>query len=182
MTEKQKYAIDTIISKLPSDMQYTYRDISEYAVFLGYKPALKGAQQQYVIFNKSFLNKTNRTILKIVADTKRDPVYAMEIRFFANSPPYPLKFQQAIKAYDKAGWMADCSNCEHCKQAQVYYVPSNDGFRKAAGCISLIHMRTLSEDDVPYIKETFKNVDDFYMEFLTDPERRNKDYYSGKSE
>lgn len=172
--------MDTIITKLPSESQEAYRNIGEYAVSLGYKPVLKGAKQQYVIFNKSFPNKTSRTILKIVAEVEKTPVYyAMEVRFFANTPPYPPKFQQAIDSYDKTGWMVECNNCDHCKQSQVYYVQSNDGYRKSAGCISLIHMSSLSAEDVPDIKEALKKVDSFYSEFLADPVLKNNDYYAG---
>jgi len=179
MTQKQQHAIDTIIAKLPAKLQETYRNIGEYAISLGYKPTLKGAQQQYVLFNKTFPNKTNRTILKIVADLKREPIYAMEIRFFANTFPYPLKFEQALKSYNKLGWNFPCNNCEHCKGAQCYKTILNEENVKTAGCISLIHMRNLSAEDVPDIQEAFKNVNNFYMSFLTDPAMRNKDYYSG---
>jgi len=178
MTEKQQHAIETIIAKLPEGLRDAYREAGEYAVSLGYKPTLKGAQQQYVAFNKLFPNKANRTILKIVADIKM-ATYAMEIRFFANKPPYPPKFRQALDEYDKMGWAAPCNSCGHCKRQQAYHIKTDDGYRKAAGCISLIHMETLSAEDIPDIKQAFKNADGFYMEFLTDNANISKDYYSG---
>ena len=90
MTEKQKYALDKIISKLPEENRQAFRDVAEYAISLGYMPVLKGGET-YTDFTKS---KTKRTILKINASCKPP---CIGIKFYA-TPEYVGVFREALEA------------------------------------------------------------------------------------
>jgi len=137
MTEKQRYAIDTIFSKIPDEYQRIFREIAEYTISLGYIPSIKGASEQYVIFSKSFSKpKINRIILKIATDPKQKNPPSIEMRYFANKFPYSPLFTRAIE--DRVyvnGWgdpgqkITGTGNwlCGNCNSTHVYYTINPNG-------------------------------------------------------
>ena len=165
MTEKQQNAVKKIIADLPPDYQGIYREIAEHAISLGYLPSLKGAQGQYVIFNKNFPKcKTNRTILKIVADHKQKN-YSMETRFFANKSYSPF-FEKAIDLRLSYNFDTDhgCSNCGKCDGTQGYYYKTSDGERKfICGFVSLIQLPLVQAENISEIKDALTRQDDLYV-------------------
>ena len=74
MTEKQKYALDKIMTALSDDCQESSREIAEYAVSLGYMPKIMGPQETYVEFIKS---KIKRSILKIAYNSDFSPIICL---------------------------------------------------------------------------------------------------------
>ena len=67
MTDKQKFALNTIISAIPENDRESFREVAEYAVSLGYMPSLKGVRKDYCDFSN---NKLKRTIMKVQTNPK----------------------------------------------------------------------------------------------------------------
>lgn len=167
MTEKQNEALQKIITAIPVEYQDIYREIAEYAVSLGYMPLLKGAHGQYAVFSKP---KINRTILKIVTSDPKAPDPFIEMRFFANIPPYSPFFQKAIDDRIYV-WNFDCdhpcNNCGSCDGTQIYYSVYSDGtVRTLCGFTSLIYMPPVHAENVPEIKDALKKQDDYYRKWF----------------
>ena len=167
MTEKQKYAIDTIIAKTPDEYKAAFKEIAEYAVSLGCIPSIKGAKEQYVSFLKRYsAPKFSRVLLKIVVDLPKNPPH-IEMKFFALTPPYSPYFKQAIENWIDAWGFGEfnppCSKCGKCDGTQVYSSSYPDGEeRNLCGYTSLLYMPPVCAENVGEIKDALKTQDDFH--------------------
>lgn len=167
MTEKQNEAMKKIIAAIPIEYQDIYRGIAEYAMFLGYMPILKGVRGQYAVFSKP---KINRTILKIVTSDPKTSMPFIEMRFFANTPPYSSYFQKAIDDRIYV-WNFDCDHpcnkCGSCDGTQVYYSTYPDGTeRTLCGYTSLIFMPLVQAENIFEIKDALEKQDDYYRKWF----------------
>jgi len=165
MTQKQVDALNGIIANIPAAKQNTYREIGEFTASLGYMPTRKGSKGQYVIFNKRFSADANRTLLKICAYPDR-PNFGIEMRYFANTPPYTPLFQKPIEERVLVyGWDDTCTNCGRCDGTQIYHFTHPNGeMKNQCGYTSLYCLGQVEYENVPEIKDALKRQDDFYIE------------------
>ena len=91
MTAKQENAFNKVFSALPDNCQESFREVAQYAISLGYMPAIKGVRKDYLDFSNS---KLKRTILKVQAPTPKFPPY-LALKFYALSTYSPY-FQKAV--------------------------------------------------------------------------------------
>lgn len=168
ITEKQKYAINKIISNMPDDLREIYREIAEYAISLGYMPTIKGVNETYADFSKS---KVKRTILKIDTDPNFPPRLAM--KFFA-IPVYSAIFQEALRERINvlerlkcAPVSLSCGGCGKCDGTHGYYYTYPDG-RKVFLCgMEVITVPSFCADNISEVKEALKTQDEFFMEHIS---------------
>ena len=160
MTEKQKYALNKIITALPDNCRETFREVAEYAVLLGYMPKLN-AKETYADFIKS---KHGRTILKI--DINAAPP-RLALRFDALRV-YSGIFQEAVEnrvnLLEGCSWFTgNCHNCGKCDRTQGYSYELSDG-RKGFFCGSgVIDMPLFGDEHIAEIKNALKTQDDYLM-------------------
>ena len=159
VTEKRQYALETVLAALPEDCRERYREVAEYAISLGYMPALKGARKDYADFTKS---KTRRTILKINADPR---FRLISIKFFA-LPSYSGVFEEALAArlayWEQLGYEAHCFGCGKCDGTQGYPIPLPGGGEGFLCGFGLIPLPTFRAGHVPEVKEALRIQDEFF--------------------
>lgn len=160
MTEKQKYALETIISALPDDCKESYLEIAEYAISLGYMPAIKGTRKDYADFTKQKLKKT---ILKI----NTNPNFRWIAMKFYALPSYSGVFQDAVAErfayWNKLGYQARCFGCGKCDGTQGYRFTMPDGKPGFLCGFGLVPLPSFRAENVPEVKTALKIQDDFFM-------------------
>ena len=165
MTEKQKYALNKIVTALPNDCREAFKDVAEYAISLGYMPVIKGSET-YVDFVKS---KIKRTILKI--DLNSNPP-RLGMKFYA-IPEYFGIFQAAIeeriKYYSKLKYeiKAYCTGCMQsrngrCGGSQGYTFILPDGKQGFLCGFGIIPLPLFTGNNVRDVKEALKLQDEFF--------------------
>ena len=157
MTEKQKTALETIISALPDYSQKAFREVAEYAISLGYTPKLN-KKKTYADFIKS---KHKKTIMKI------DTAYQaprLAVKFNA-LPVCTGIFQKAVEERLKI-----CGSYESCKKCgrtfgDLYTMPNGKEIRICNAVIDVYSAVSdipfLSAVNIAEIKEALKLQDDF---------------------
>ena len=170
MTEKQEYALDKIISKLPEENKQTFRDVAEYAISLGYMPVIKG-NETYADFTKS---KTKRTILKIYASYKPP---CIGIKFYA-IPEYGGVFKEALEASVKNHYRLNyeikphCTGCMQrrngrCNEPQGYTIVLPDGKQGFLCGFGIVPLLSFTVENVQEVKEALKLQDEFFMKQIS---------------
>lgn len=158
MTEKQAYALSTVIGKLPQEAQESFRAVAEEAISLGYLPVLKGKQETYVDFVKS---KGKRTILKIDTDPKFPPRLA--IKFYAMDK-YPPFLKAAVEGYVaelvETGYEARCYGCGRCDGTQGYRVGLRDGGTGFWCGRGVVPLKGFGAEQVEMVKEALRAQDE----------------------
>ena len=158
ITEKQKYALNQVITALPDKYREAFRGVAEYTVSLGYAPKLN-AKGTYADFVKS---KHGKTILKI--DTAASPP-RLAIRF-DTLLEYSGMFQEAVEnrvdLLEKSDWFkGSCHGCGKCDGTQGYAYALNDG-RKGFFCGSgVIDLPPFDDESISAIKDALKAEDDY---------------------
>jgi len=159
MTEKQKYALDKIISALPEDLRESCREIAGYAISLGYMPVLKGVRENYA----DFVNrKLKRTILKI----QTNPGFPfLEMKFYALRS-YAGIFQDAIENrlvyWDKLGYEASCFGCGKCDGTHGYVCALPDGGQGFLCGFGVVPLPGFNADNIQEVKQALKIQDEFF--------------------
>ena len=161
MTEKQKNALEKIITTLPVSYQESYREIAEYAISLGYMPSLKGVREDYADFSNS---KVKRTILKVMANPKFPPY--LELKFYA-LPKYSPYFQKAIsdriQTWERLKYDFRCFGCGRCDGTEGYEItlPNNKtGFLCGFG---LLPLPPLADPNIAEVKEALRVQHEFFV-------------------
>ena len=158
MTQKQTAALEKIIAALPDAYKESFREVAEYAISLGYMPALKGGQT-YVDFSKS---RIGRTILKIDVNPK-SPRLAM--KFFA-IPVYTGIFECAVTErlayWHKLEYEAKCFNCGKCDGTQGYTVTLPDGRQGFLCGFGMLSLPSFGEEHMVVVKEALRIQDEFF--------------------
>jgi hypothetical protein len=160
MTAKQQQALETILAALPEDMWESGREVAEYAVSLGYMPAIKGVRKDYADFTKS---KVKRTILKI----NTDPNFCgLGMKFYA-IPAYTGIFADAIamrlRYWDKLGYEARCFGCGHCDGTHGYKCTLPDGRAGFLCGWGVLPLPAFRAEHIPAIKEALRVQDAFFV-------------------
>lgn len=159
MTQKQDLALHTVLSALPEDCRESYGEIAQYAVSLGYMPALKGVRKDYADFTNA---KLKRTILKI--DTNPDYRW-IAMKFYA-IPEYTGIFQDAIDArlayWKKLGYEANCFGCGKCDGTHGYKCTLPDGRRGFLCGFGVIPLPTFQAENRSEVKEAMRIQNDFF--------------------
>ena len=160
MTNKQIAALEKVLSVLPDDCQKNFREIAEYAILLGYMPAVKGVRKDYLDFSNSRLK---RTILKIKTDSQFPPY--LEMKFYA-IPIYSSYFQRAIgdrlSTWNRLHYEARCFGCGKCDGTEGYVVILPDGKKGFLCGFGLLPLPSLSAENVHEVKEALRLQDDFF--------------------
>jgi len=161
MTSKQAGAFDKVFSELPDNCHESYREVAEYAVSLGYMPALKGVRKDYLDFSNS---KLKRTILKVQAATPNFPPY-IAIKFYA-IPIYPPYLQIAVhnrlSTWNRLNYEARCFGCGKCDGTEGYTVGLPDGKQGFLCGFGLLPLPPLSADNIADVKEALRLQDEFF--------------------
>ena len=161
MTAKQADALNTVLSALPNNYRDGYQDIAEYAISLGYMPAIKGVRKDYLDFSSS---KLKRTILKIQAPTPKFPPY-LAMKFYAASAYSPY-FQKAVddrlSTWNRLKYEAHCFGCGKCYGTEGYTVTLPDGKKGFLCGYGLLPLPPLSDENIAEVKEALKMQDDFF--------------------
>ena len=162
MTEKQKNALNKIISALPDDCRESYLEIAEYAISLGYMPVLTGKNKDTVNFRKS---KIKKTILRI----KKPQQIAMS--FYALRE-YTGVFKEAIdrrfdikNMYRHETRRFECeSKCGQCGDgAYGYSIILPDG-KYGFGCgHCVVVLPTFRPENIQEVKNALKIQNEFYL-------------------
>lgn len=160
MTEKQKIALNTVLSALPDDCRESYREIAEYVISLGYLPVLKGKRKDYADFIHT---KLKRTILKI----NTNPDYRwIAIKFYA-IPNYSGVFQEAIDErlayWNKLGYEAKCFGCGKCDGTHGYICTLPNGKKGFLCGFGVIPIPTFGAENIAEVKEALKTQDEFFV-------------------
>ena len=167
MTDKQKDALENVISALPNDCKKIFKEVAEYAVSLGYMPVARGTNSTYTDFTKS---KIKRTILKI--DLNSAPP-RLGIKFYA-IPKYSGIFQEAIEEriryYAKLKYeiTTHCVGCMHsksekCKGGQGYTFKFPDGKQGFLCGFCVLSIPSFAAENVTEVKEALKLQDHYFM-------------------
>lgn len=160
MTEKQKNALNTVLSALPDDCRESYREIAEYVISLGYMPALKGTRKDYADFTNGKLKKT---ILKI--NTNPD-FCCISIKFYS-IPHYTGVFQEALDErlayWGKLGYEAKCFGCGKCDGTHGYKCTLPNGKKGFLCGFGLIPMPTFRAENIEEVKEALKLQHEFFV-------------------
>ena len=161
MTNKQADAFDKVFSVLPDDCRESYREVAEYAISLGYMPAIKGVRKDYLDFSNS---KLKRTILKIQAATPKYPPY-IALKFYAVSK-YSSYFQKAVddrlSTWNRLKYEARCFGCGKCDGTEGYGVTLLDGKQGFLCGFGLLPLPSLSIDNISEVKEALRLQDEFF--------------------
>lgn len=164
MTEKQTQALQTIIAALPGALRASHRQVAEYAISLGYMPALKGTRKDYVDFSRG---KVGRTILKINANPGFEGLSA---KFYA-LPAYEGIFRNAIDAryayWQKLGYPPRCFGCGKCDGTHGYPFTLPDGGRGFLCGFGVLPLPGFCADDIPAVKAALKTQDAFFMKLAS---------------
>ena len=160
MTEKQKIALNKVITDLPDECRESYLEIAECAVSLGYMPVIKGVREDYADFTKS---KLKRTILKI----NTNPDYrGIAIKFYALSSCGGV-FREAIAErlayWNRLGYEARCFGCGKCDGTHGYACALPDGRQGFLCGFGVIPLPTFRSENVSEVKEALKLQDEFFM-------------------
>ena len=159
MTDKQKYALDKIISDLPDDNRNTFREVAEHAVSLGYMPVLKGVRKNYCDFSNSKLKKT---ILKIQTNPKFP---YLEMKFYA-IPIYSSCFQRAVDnrllTWNRLKYEACCFGCGKCDGTEGYTIILPDGKKGFLCGFGLLPLPSFSDENIVDVKEALNIQDEFF--------------------
>ena len=161
MTEKQKHALSKVMDALPDDCRGVFREIAEYAISLGYMPALKGARGTYLDFMKS---KVKRMILKIDTDPKFPPRLA--IKFFAIPAYTGIFLESIVKRLDvlaQYGVPTGCYGCGRCDRTWGYTYALPDGRQGFLCGGAVIDLPSLGAEHVSEVKNALKMQDDFFV-------------------
>ena len=168
MTEKQSYAFNKIVDALPEDCREAFREIAEYAVALGYTPALKGAKKNYADFSKS---KINRTILKI--DTGSEPP-RLAMKFYAlheYTGIFKEAIDESIREHSRLNYeiKPHCTGCMQrrngrCDEPQGYTVTLPDGNQGFICGFGILSLPSFSAENIPEVKAALKAQDDYFMD------------------
>jgi hypothetical protein len=165
MTEKQKCALEKIISALPDDLQESYSQVAQYAISLGYIPVIKGVCKDYADFTNTKLKKT---IMKI--NTNSDFRY-IAMKFYA-IPEYTGIFQDAINErllyWKKLGYEAHCFGCGKCDGTNGYKVILPDGKQGFLCGFGLIPLLTFTSKNITEVKEALKIQNNFFSKQSTE--------------
>ena len=160
MTEKQQLALEKIIAALPDDCKESCLKIAEYAISLGYMPAVKGTRGDYADFTKS---KVKRTILKINTNPK---FCGLAIKFYA-LPAYSGIFGEAVDArfayWNKLGYEAHCFGCGKCDGTHGYAFTLPDGKQGFLCGFGVVPLPTFCAENIPEVMEGLRVQDAFYM-------------------
>ena len=160
MTSKQADAFEKIISGLPDDCRDSFREVAEYAISLGYMPAIKGVRKDYLDFSNS---KLKRTILKVKTDPKSPPY--LEIKFYA-IPAYSPYFQKAIDdrlfTWNRLKYEARCFTCGKCDGTEGYSVTLPDDQKGFLCGFGLLPLPPLSPGNIAEVKDALRLQDEFF--------------------
>ncbi len=149
-----------ILAALPDDVRKNHRAITEYAISLGYMPAIKGARKDYADFTN---NKLKRTILKI----KTDPRFTyLQAKFYA-VPDYSAYFQEAIddriSTWHRLKYDYKCFGCGKCSGTEGYSITLPDG-RKGFLCgFGLLPLPVLKSENVNEVKEALRVQHEYFF-------------------
>lgn len=161
MTNKQSDALEKVFSILPDDCRDSFREVAEYAISLGYMPAIKGVRKDYLDFSNS---KLKRTILKIQAATPKFLPY-ISIKFYAISTYSPY-FQKAVddrlSTWNRLHYEARCFGCGRCDGTEGYTVTLPDGNQGFLCGFGLLPLPPLNVDNIAEVKDALKSQDDFF--------------------
>jgi len=161
MTAKQSDSYDKIIPVLPDDCRESFREVAEYAISLGYMPAVKGVRKDYLDFSNS---KLKRTILKVQAATPKFPP-CISMKFYA-FPTYSSYFQKAIDdrvlTWNRLKYEARCFGCGKCDGTEGYTVTLADGKQGFLCGFGLLPLPSLGNENIAEVKEALKVQDEFF--------------------
>ena len=160
MTEKQTYAFNKIINSLPNNHKEAFREVAEYAIFLGYNPKLN-AKETYADFINS---KTKRPILKIDTDVNCSPRIAIQFR---PMPAYSGIFYKAIEErvnlLEQMGHNPRCWGCGKCDGTEGHKYALSDG-RKGFLCgRGVLTLPSFCAENVSATKIALKDQADYLM-------------------
>ena len=164
MTAKQQYALVKILAAIPDDRRESFREVAEYAISLGYMPAIKGARGTYADFTNS---KFRREIMKI--DTDPNFPTRLAVRFHA-MPAYSGIFQAAlderVRILREMGHEPRCWGCGKCDGTHGYTL-TNPGGKQGFLCGSgVLTLPGFGAQNVSEIKEALKLQDEFFVEHI----------------
>ena len=161
MTSKQADAFDKVFSILPEDCQESFREVAEYAISLGYMPAIKGVRKDYLDFTNS---KLKRTVLKVQAATPKFPPY-ISIKFYA-IPTYSSYFQKAVddrlSTWSRLKYEARCFGCGKCDGTEGYSVILPNGKQGFLCGFGILPLPPLFAYNIEEVKEALRLQDDFF--------------------
>jgi hypothetical protein len=164
MTEKQKNALNKIITALPDNCRKSYLEIAEYAISLGYMPVLTGKHDDKLDFRKS---KTKRTILSIRTKNNSRQI---AMKFYALSD-FVGVFKEALDARfdieNMRGFETRCFECGLkcglCDATHGYSITLPDG-KYGFGCgHDVVSLPTFCTENIQEVKEALKIQDEFYL-------------------
>jgi hypothetical protein len=171
MNDKYKILVDECINIFPKDTKGIFKELSEYAISLGYMPkwvkvrvAGKAVNGDSLTFIK---NKVKRTLMKIKPAGNWHNVNkpCLILTFFASSN-YSDVFKQGIKRAieEFEGRYTGCYGCGKCEkgklQGYTYIYPEGKKVFRCGG--ALIELPPISADHIAEIKQLMKNQDDFF--------------------
>jgi len=160
MTNKQTDDFNKIISALPADCRESFREVAEYAISLGYLPAIKGVRKDYLDFSNS---KLKRTILKVKTDPKFPPY--LEMKFYA-IPTYSSYFQKAVDdrllTWNRLKYEARCFGCGKCDGTEGYTITFPDGKEGFLCGFGLLPLPSLDTGNIFEVKDALRLQDEFF--------------------
>lgn len=174
MNEKINKMINKCLNEFPADSKNMFRELSEYAVSLGYTPKWvkirvegKAINGNSLTFTKS---KVNRTLMKIKpSGNPHSPNMPCLVLTFFASADYSELFRQGIQRVIEEfdGRYTGCYGCGKCKdKLQGYTYIYSDG-RNVFRCGGeLIELPPISENDISEVKKLMKTQDDFFLKLI----------------
>ncbi len=160
MTAKQEAALEKVIGALPDGLKESYQEVAEYAMSLGYMPALKGVRQDYVDFTKS---RVKKSILKISSNPN---FWELAMKFYA-LPEYSGIFSEALKMrlayWSKLGYEAKCFGCGNCDGTLGYGIRVSDGKQGFLCGYGVVPLPKFNAENVAEVKDALRQQDEFFI-------------------
>ena len=161
MTAKQIDAFEKVFSVLPDDCRENYREVAEYAISLGYMPAIKGVRKDYLDFTNG---KLKRTILKVQAATPKYPPN-IAIKFYAistYSPYFEKAVDDRLSTWNRLNYEVHCFGCGKCAGTEGYTVTLSGGKQGFLCGFGLLPLPTLCAENIAEVKEALRLQDEFF--------------------
>jgi len=163
MTEKQKNALEKIITALPAEYRENYREVAEYAISLGYTPSVKGVREDYADFTGS---KTKKKILKINTDPKFSPCLSIKFYALPNSE-YSAYFQKAIDdrilTWKRLKYKFSCFGCGKCDGTEGYIITLPDNEKGFLCGFGLLPLPLLNAENITEVKEALRIQHEYFI-------------------
>lgn len=164
--EKAMKMINECIAQFPNESQSIYKEIAEYTLSLGYKPAWIKVRQKGKSVNSASLSFSKHASGKSMTILKINPKPSLSLKFYASkvySEIFKLGIQRVIEEFN--GRYTGCYGCGKCTgELEGYTYVYSDGrkiFRCGGELIRLT--KPILPEHINEMKVLLKTQDEYFV-------------------